>query len=320
MLVKLAIDPDAGTELGEGSDPPGRALVRFLRERCLLVVDAESSGASLARGFAQSGSSELVQALGLLIQNRLRIAPDPAPVPVDCIESEQDLRSWDGAAELLLLANFRAEVLRTAAQTGSPEISNLREALNSTVVDVSNELWDGYLRPGEHRDEVWRVRLLPFASNSRRLCIVDRYLALHMVRRLLDGADTHPARGGEWFLSTASRSGLSRISVVSSARELPKSLCSPGEAQAALQDWFDALGSAVRLDVHVVDGNFDHGRRIAFDGWVGFELHNGLASFDKPRLVEGMGLVASPRLGPEVFRHFRDLVRVGGGLGPAQEG
>lgn len=72
--------------------------------------------------------------------------------------------------------------------------------------------------------------------------------------------------------------------------------------------WFDGLGTGTKFNLHMGEGNFDHGRRIAFEAWAGFDLRKGLASFDQPHLTEGMGQ-ASAGLAGDVIRESRSLAR-----------
>jgi hypothetical protein len=307
VLVKLGIDPDAGTELAEGSRQPGPLFLRFVMERCLLVAESQEAAAGLLRAFQAGGSVELAQAFALLVQSHLELAPPPAPVPIEQIANIDEVHSWGGLVDLLVLANYRFACLDEAAAGNAPEFTTLRDALNTVVVDQANAMWNGYLVAGQDRETVWRERFEPLARNTHRVCLLDRYLATALAEELSRTVRAKPAIGAEWFLAHLARTGITRLQIASSARSVREKGRTADEARDLITGWFRGLDTRTKLDLRIVEGNFDHGRRIAFEGWAGFELHNGLASFDKPRLTEGMGLVASPVLAREVVDQFRSL-------------
>jgi hypothetical protein len=312
MLLKVGIDPDAGEELAVGLTKPGRLLVRYLKERCLLVAEPESA-ADLVRAF-QGAAPELAQAITLLVGQRLTAPPEPSPVPLRDIVSCEQVGSWEDAAELLVLAETRLTALVEEADGDIvPEVTSLLGALNSDAVFMVNEHWEAHLRKGTHRETIWSERFEVLARHSRQVHIIDRYAAVSLTQLLTAKQPPKYQSGAQWFLGHLARSSVQSIHVASSARALRKNELRVDVALTSILGWFNALGTGSRLHLHVVDGDFDHGRRMAFEGWAGFELHNGMASFDKPRLEEDMSLNASAGLALDVSLAARALARESGG-------
>jgi len=305
MLLNVGIDPAAGAELADGVKGPGRSLIRYLRERCMLVVESDAAAGELQRAFQQTVSAEFAQAVALLLQHRrVRSAPVPAPVALKDLESLDEIGSWLGFADLLLLAQWRLEYLEPQTTPVAPEIATLREAMNSEAMERVNEAWDKPVLLGEKREDVWLERFEPFTRHSDNVYIVDGYLAAALARRLTAKAMGGPKPGGEWFLNRLANTRVKRVYIATSSRPVLSDRRSVEDVHHLILSWFNSLGSGTELRLHIVDGNFDHGRRVAFEGFAGFDIHKGLATFDDSRISESMGMNASRALADEVVREF----------------
>ena len=97
---------------------------------------------------------------------------------------------------------------------------------------------------------------------------------------------------------------VKRVYIATSSRPVLSDRRSVEDVHHLILSWFNSLGSGTELRLHIVDGNFDHGRRVAFEGFAGFDIHKGLATFDDSRISESMGMNASRALADEVVREF----------------
>jgi hypothetical protein len=303
MLLNVGIDPTAGAELADGLKGPGPSLIRYLRERCMLVVESDAAAGELQRAFQHTVSTEVAEAVMQLLQHRrVRSSPVATPVALKDLESLDEIESWRGFADLLLLAQWRLEYLDPQATPADPEIATLREAMNSDAVARVNDEWDRPVRSGESREDVWRQRFQPFARHSDNAYVIDGYLAAELARRLK--APGKVKSGGEWFLTRLAGTRVKRVHIATSSRPVLSDGRSVEEVHHLISTWFNSLGSGTELRLRIVDGNFDHGRRIAFAGFAGFDIHKGLATFDGSRITEIMGMNASRALADEVVREF----------------
>lgn len=311
VLLKVGIDPEAGLELAEGVKGPGRILVRRLTERCVLVAESGASARQLQEAFRYARSAELSQVIALLIKTRLEL-PDgrggsSLPVPIRRIESAQDVASWRDLADLLLISKLRAEWLDLQGGSTTPEVANLREALNADAFERIESDWRRTVPVGENRETVWRDVFAPLAARTVRVYIVDGYLATNLYRSLNAGARGGVKSGAEWFLGHLARSNVRTIHVACSERHVRSGHYDPVHVRDVIDRWFRGTGSGTDLDLRIVGGTFPHTRRVAFDGWAGFELHKGLASFEGAKLTEIATLNASLDLANEVQEEFQDL-------------
>src|SRR5688500_14790298 len=113
MLLKVAIDPELGDELADGRSPnPGGLLLRHLRERCLIALGPGAGAAELLEAFAKCGSPDLANLMSLLLRDRVADAAATASiVSISELENADHVSSWTDIADLLILAQWRADYL-----------------------------------------------------------------------------------------------------------------------------------------------------------------------------------------------------------------
>lgn len=310
MLVRVAVDPYAGLELAEGDRRPGQLLVQRLRERCLLVTDSKKSLAELLDAFRRCGSAELAAVMEQLVSHRSRLAVarhgGATPVSLFEVERMEDVATWRDVAHLLLLSQMRAGEI--GHRRVEPETSTMREALNTDAFAEVESQWNWTAPAGTSRETIWAKTFGPLAAEATHLYVIDGYLLANLWRQIGNprrvGA---PKRGIEWFIGKIAQSRIRYINIVSATRSVPSGI-NAEEARSKVLDWWShEFGAGPKLDLRLVRGDFPHGRRIAFDGWAGYELHKGLSTFDSTRTNETVTLNASLELAKEVRAEYRRL-------------
>jgi hypothetical protein len=310
MLLRVAIDPYAGLEVAEGKHRPGRLLARHLRERCLLVADSGQSLAELLDAFRRGGSVELAAVIEQLANHRYRpaVVPKDAPPPVSVsdIDRVEDVATWREIAHLLLLSQLRIDEI--GHDTVDPEVSTMREAHNSDAFDEVESRWAWTASAGTSRDEIWAKTFGPLAAEATHLYLIDGFLLQNLYERMRKPPrDRAIKKGVEWFAGKVARSRVQYVNVLGTNRSLPYGVDAE-QVESAVQEWWSReFGPKPKLDVRLISGDFPHGRRIAFDGWAGYELHKGLSTFDSARVDETVTLHASLALAHEVRAEYRLL-------------
>ena len=305
MLLRVGIDPDAPEDLG--GPGPGPLVMRYLRERCVLVAESAAARASLIERLSH-GPQELQQALSLLLSSSSRCVDRVGPLPIDQITEPKDVSSWTGVADLLLLAQYRAEALAETGALLDPECSTFTGAANTRAFDLMSSRWERHAPAGESREVLWNEVFGPIAQHTDTVYITDRYAVKSLAVTLRGNARARHQSGPQWFLSRAARTRVKTIHLASSEREVRGGRLDPQGSRESIQRWFNAMSTGTTLKVHLVEGDFKHGRRILFDGWVGFDVHNGLDSFADVELREEVDLNASVSLGREGRLEFERLV------------
>lgn len=315
MLLPVGLDPDALRELASGdASGPGPAVIRKLRERCLLAVGSRSAVRELLEACNGCGSAELSQVLAQLVKSRL-LAPDDGaggPVPLDQLEHPGEVASWRELADLLVLAELRAEVIEARKLKGPPEVSTLRDAANTQAFDRLDARALQVFPSGTPRDRVWERAFAPLAQHSTRVDVVDRYFAKDLHDKL-ERRDPVGASGALWFLSRLVKTLVASVHVASSDREAPRA---PGAPDAVDRAVLQATRPGF-VTWYSVPGNFDHDRKVAFDGWASFSVHNGLGTFNGPELSERLTLAAAFGEAPRAGRSFEAVI---GGTRPRTAG
>lgn len=308
MFLRVALDPDAGPEILQSrSRIPGAILVRYLRERCLISLDAQTSVGSILSSLDGPGLTELRAVFVELLQSRSVRYPDVTAVPIGDCETAEQTATWSELADLLLLAAYRMdEIDPRRASRLRPELSTLGDMLHTDTAAMVDELWAQFVAAGTSRERAWATVFEPFARTATRVVVIDAYAAIGIYRGLNAGRGRHHDGGPVWFLQHLHRSRIREIRLFSSSRALDGHRADA--VAERIHGWWSGLGGGgARLRLHLVDGDFDHARRLAFEGWAGFELHKGLASFDAPRLREGITIAPSLALAHQVQAQARAL-------------
>ncbi|QVT81184.1 hypothetical protein ENKNEFLB_03592 [Nocardioides aquaticus] len=229
---------------------------------------------------------------------------------LDQINDLTDLATWRDLVDLVLLADYRADALSELEGDLGPEFATFRDALNSRAVNDLSDRWERHAAAGERREDIWREVFNPIAKHSSTVCITDGYAAKNLYAALVrEPAKTYQV-GPQWFLTRVANTRVKSVHLACSAdtiRTLPGG--SLDEVVATISRWFTAQGTGTELTLHLVPGTFKHGRRIVFDDWVGFDLHNGMASFERPRIAEEVDLHPSTDLGRHGRKEFDYLVK-----------
>jgi hypothetical protein len=283
---------------------PAAALVRRLRDMVLLVADSSEAAASLLTALRRVQSPELVAAFSTLVQNRLVVATSSNPVPTDSIWSISDVRTWHNVADAIVLAQYRSELFTD--ESLRPEVTFLAGLLATDALERTERLREALVPKGMTRESVWHERLAPLADHSSRVYIVDQYAAIALARDLASGRGRRES-GATWLLRKLARSPVKRVYLATSASPLVVAGHEPADVRAAVGEWFQTLSASAELELVTCTGRFVHGRRLAFDAWVGFDLHKGLASFDGEKIDETMTLTALPSLASDTRDLFRRL-------------
>jgi hypothetical protein len=206
---------------------------------------------------------------------------------------------------LLLISNLRAELLDLTEEATIPEVASLREALNADVFAHIESQWNRSIPAGTKRENVWQDVFAPLAVRSTRVYLIDGYLAANLYRGLTATERRRAKSGAEWFLGHLARTSVRFIHLACSKQSLGR--LDPERVRETITEWFARLDSGTALDLRIVEGTFPHSRRIAFDGWAGFELHKGIESFDRPNITEQVTLNASIELANNVPADYRAL-------------
>lgn len=306
-MIKVAIDPDVGKEAVVDARSNLSALsLRCLAERCLLVSESAEAAAQLLRSFSES-PLELKGLVQQLLQHRMLVPyPEAPPTPISELEATEDLESWRSSADLLLLGAARDEYLREFSVAVSPEHVGVRDFMNAAVVERTYAAWDRSVKSGEARESVWRERFDLLSRFTDTVYITDAWAIGEVARELKYPSGRRSICGSMWFLAHLARSRVKVIHVVSSSSSLKDGIKSR-EAVGLVETWFGGQAPKKQIHLHLSSREFDHGRRVAFDGWVAFDIHKGLSSFDRDPIREGFGLNASADLLPEAIKGFRRL-------------
>ncbi|WP_156024791.1 hypothetical protein [Smaragdicoccus niigatensis] len=160
------------------------------------------------------------------------------------------------------------------------------------------EKWHGFIPKGTNRESIWNQRFAPLAAQTRSVYILDHYAAANFADELR-GAPGSSIKGPAWFLGHLARTKVKRIHLACSSQPIEQKNMTVAQASELLTRWMRDRNPRIELRLHF-ERYFDHGRRVAFDGWAGFGIHNGLATFDHPELTEMLELHADAPLAQAV--------------------
>ena len=307
MLLRIGLDAE-GLEPGESGQSVSRRFLRDLAERGILVLEPGGL-AQLQAALAAHGPATLAQVIETMLSSSQRHERlTTSLVRLSDLASADDLLLWRAHADLLLLARYRAEELAESTES-KPEISTFDRASDSDAIEGIDRLWDAVLPAGTGRDTVWDRHFQPLAARTERVFIIERELG-HVLYDDIVRARRDPSirpRGAAWFLTRLHAAGVRWIHIATSAAKIKAKHLSVDEVQQALADWAEEKLPSSTVQWAVPDGDFPHARWISFDGWAGFDIHQGVQTFDGPALKEGLSLRAQCLLGPQTRKHFHRL-------------
>lgn len=312
MLLRVAIDPE-GLEPGQSGRGIGRAFLNELSQRSIVVC--EPGGLRpLKDALAVHGQHTLnTVVLELLRNGRVEELSVAVPGLAD-LHSLSDVRPWKGKARLLVLADVKEAVLRDEGALDDPELCAFETAGDSVAIGELSKRWNTYLQRGTKREKVWKDVFEPFAQRRPDVVIIEREFG-HVLYKDISPqqrghGDPRRFKGPAWFLRRLNAAGVRRVAIATSGRRVREELRSPPDVvAAAIRDWPKSQGWPLRLDLHLIAGDFEHQRLLAFEGWAGCQLHQGLQTFDGTELKEGCSLSMQFELAGHVSREFKQIVR-----------
>jgi hypothetical protein len=301
VLLRVGLEPEAVRTAADGRARLG-PVARRLAERALLTV-GPGELRDLNAAMAESDHVELKQLLATLLHARPLSDPGTETVPLGDVLCAEDVTTWRGVADLLLLSADRADLLADA--DSDPEIATLATAMNSTAMDSIDARWHHSAPAGTRREDVWRNHFEPLTRRRCDVFIIDRHAGGQLLAALEGSREDQLRDGAMWFLRRLASTGVQQVHLASSIREVPGRL--QDRAHEMISAWFARQQPRSPLDLAMVPGDFAHQRRFAFDGWCGFEPHKGLASFDGSTLREDVDLDASLARAVRVRELYRGL-------------
>lgn len=310
MLLRVAIDPE-GLEPGQSGRGIGRAFLNELAQRSVLVHEPGGLR-ELKVALAEHGHDTLNKVIESLLVHQGRSEEVLGSVTglVD-VSSLSDLQPWRGKAQLLLLADYKDAVLRDEGGPGDPEFCAFDAASDSAAVEALSARWNTVVERGAKREVVWKQVFKPFAERSRHVVVIERELGHVLYDDILTrrrNADHKPG-GPAWFLQRLAASGVQRVSIATSEARIKEKHFLRDEVITTICDWPREQGWPLTVDMKLVAGGFQHQRLLAFVGWAGFQIHQGLQTFDTLALKEDATLVAQVALAVRVRNEFDQLAR-----------
>lgn len=312
MLLRVAIDPE-GLEPGQSGRGIGRAFLTELTKRSVVVCERDGLR-PLKDALAAHGHHTLNAAVEVLL-SRGCVEELSEEVPrLAEVASLSDLQRWKGKARLLLLADVKDAVLRDEGGLADPEFCAFENAGDSDAVLELSERWNTYVERGTKREKVWKDVFEPFAQRKPDVVVIERELGHvlydDIVLQSRGQSDPRRLKGPAWFLRRLEAAGVRRVSIATSERRVRNESGSPPEVvAAAIRDWPASQGWSLRIDLRLIGGDFEHQRLLAFEGWAGCQLHQGLQTFDGAELKEGCSLSMQTELALHARRAFDQIVR-----------
>lgn len=310
MLLRVAMDPE-GFEPGQSGRGVGRAFLNELAQRSILVHEADGLH-ELRSALAEHGHDTLTRVVESLLGNAQRHEALPHDVTaIESVGSLNDLRSWRGKVQLILLADYKDAVLREEGGPDDPEFCAFDAASDSAAVEALSQQWSTVLDRGTKREVVWKKVFAPFADRCRCVYVIERELGHVLYDDILQSRRRpgNSPSGPAWFLRRLAGAGVARVSVATSEARIREKHFSPDEVMTTVRDWAAEQNWSMVVDLKMVDGDFQHQRLLAFDGWAGFHIHQGLQTFDYSELKEDATLVAQVALASRIRREFGHLAR-----------
>lgn len=180
--------------------------------------------------------------------------------------------------------------------------------------------WTAQVVAGTPRDVFWKQRFAPYVRRQPRVKVVEEHVGqdLHSALAEEAGPRGRSSKGCLWFLQQLERGGVPRVAIATSLRSLEHRRIDPSDLADRLNRRFPRMKIELWLAPH---RDNVHRRLVVFEGWAGFELHKGTASFDGPTLDAALGSQPNRALLGQVQQDFKrySLVPVRGessGLSP----
>lgn len=310
MLLRVAIDPE-GLEPGQSGRGIGRAFLKDLAQRSVLVHDAGGLQ-ELRAALAEHGHDTLNQVVQALLGFRGRTEELPPEVSkLVEVTSVGDLDAWQGKANLILLAAYKYDVLRDECDANDPEFCAFDMASDSEAVAALDERWRTVVDRGAKREAVWKQVFKPIAERCQNVVVIERELGHVLYDDIIKRRRTsHLAPGGPaWFIQRLAGAGVQRVRIATSESKVTGKRFDPDEVIATIRDWLTEQESTLKVEMKFVAGDFQHQRLVAFEGWAGFQIHQGLQTFDHSTLKEDATLVGQVDLDGRTRAEFERLAR-----------
>lgn len=309
MLLKVALSEDTFADLEDLSprrvEAIGR-LVRDLRTSSIFVVGSDQTKAKLIRSLRACHAPEVAMALEKLLTDRSEVAADL--LKLEDIEEAAELAKLADIAPLVVLRELQIDLLE-GTLPAAPEVQDIERIATSKSLLAIQQSWAAQVPKGTDRDAVWTGRFEPFARRHPRVYIVEEHAGQDLWNAMGDEVRSprRTPRGCLWFLDRLQRSGVRHVSVATEERSLANSSINAVELATRLDSRFPRM----TVELWTAPPRVElHRRRIAFDGWVGFEIHKGMATFDRKQLGESLGCQPNHTLVKDVRASFRDFCRV----------
>lgn len=310
MLLRVAIDPE-GLQPGQSGRGAGRHFLNELAQRSVLLHEPGGL-VHLRAALAEHGHDTLNKVIETLLtyQGRSEEVSDASPGLAN-ISSLGDLQPWRGRAHLLLLADYKDAILRDEGDWDDPEFCALDAASDSAAVAAVSRQWNTVLESGTKREAVWKGYFKPLAERCRHVVVIERELGHVLYDDILKRQRTphHKPGGPAWFLQRLAGAGVRRVSIATSGARIRDKGFSSDVVAEAIQEWSRENDWSLVINMKLIGGQFQHERLLSFDGWAGFQIHQGLQTFDHPELKEDAVLTAQAQLAPRIQTEFDRLAR-----------
>lgn len=305
MLLRLGLSAEAFADLDELTPRALKSLGRLVRELhqfSVVVLPSDKTKAELIVSLKRCGSAELAQALERLLTRSDVI---PALPPLERAESPRELLAWRRDAELVVLRELQLELLEAeGALPPTPEAQDVERVGSSAAMESLKLLWTEQVDAGTDRDLAWERRFAPYVRRRPRVKLVEEHLGQDLRSALADeaGRSRRSPKGCLWFLERLEQGGVPRVAVATSLRSLESKRIDPSDLARRLATRFPNMTIELWLAPHRDDV---HRRLIIFEGWAGFELHKGTATFDGRQLSAALGSQPNPALLGQVEKDFK---------------
>jgi hypothetical protein len=305
VLLRLGLSAEAFADLDELTPRALQSLGRLVRELLqfsVVVVPSDTTKAELITSLKRCGSAELAQALERLLTRGDVV---PALPPLERAELPRALRAWRRDAELVVLRELQLELLEAEGPLPpTPEAQDIERVGSSAAMAALKRSWTAQVDARSDRDLVWERRFAPYVRRRPRVKLVEEHIGQDLHSALSDeaGPAGRSSKGCLWFLERLEQGGVPRVAVATSLRSLENRRIDPSDLARRLVTRFPSIPVELWLAPHSDDV---HRRLVVFEGWAGFELHKGTASFDGPQLSAALGSQPNWALLGQVEKDFK---------------
>jgi hypothetical protein len=310
VLLRLGLSAEAFADLDDLTPRALQSLGRLVRELhqfSVVVVPSDSTKAELITSLKGCDSAELAQALQLLLTRSDVI---PALPPLERAESPSELRAWRRDAELVVLRELQLELLEAEGPLPpAPEAQDIERVGSSAAMKALKRSWMAQIDADTHRDQAWDRRFSPYVRRRPKVKLVEEHIGQDLDSALAEeaGPAGRSTKGCVWFLERLEQSGVPRVAIATSARSMENKGIDPQDFARRLAARFPSMTVELWLTPHRDDV---HRRLVVFEGWAGFELHKGTASFDGAQLTAPLGSQPNLALLGQVEKDFKRYSRI----------